>query len=325
MRRKAAERRRRSCRDSAGPSSLGGVLRLHQDGVGRVFAAADDAFCETLLTTQLEEISAQQVVVTSSYSGGGSFKYGCAEVLSRSGAHLGKNIDLIVYSTIEVNETANRFLSAHRSPVLAQHSFGDVLDRLSLVEREHVEDISKRTMQLWDDCKAEAKCSNWSGKEFSMERDKSGDRFVADLFRELHQIELLERQYCERCGKLCNIPPYTLYPGALWIEAAGTTCTPWSAMNKSGDRFCSIHTLPMLTWAFSNRYYMLWKVLHECTLRSPPQILEAAFNDAASSQLTSTLAPHRPDDDNGQDCPRGLRTEVFSTAHIGIPSDRERR
>eukprot|EP00969_Alexandrium_andersonii_P032712 1428149-Alexandrium_andersonii.AAC.1 len=34
--------------------------------------------------------------------------------------------------------------------------------------------------------------------------------------------------WCVRCGRQCRLKP-CLGPGEIWLEAAGNTCTPWSA------------------------------------------------------------------------------------------------
>lgn len=112
------------------------------------------------------------------------------------------------------------------------------------------------------------------------------------------------------------------YEKSLWLEIAGTVCTPWSTF---GDRGCWLDstTLACLTWAYWVRYMQPDAVLHECVKHFASKDLL----DILRSRKNRTRAlPRNPFGRNIDSQPRWeMTSEVLCPTMLGIPTRRPRR
>ena len=145
---------------------------------------------------------------------------------------------------------------------------------------------------------------------------------VCQLKTVLREVEFLEEAYCLHHDRMCPVNPRCV-PGQeekLWVEVAGTTCCPWSAMG-AGLEWLDKATAPCLAWAFSLLYYLPDIILHECT----PRFSEGTLIEILGHVEDAGHSVHARPTPEGQELAYRMESEVFSPVDLGVPTQRKRK
>ena len=158
------------------------------------------------------------------------------------------------------NEQCRRVLQGLSSQAVAEHIFGDVLDRLPLVARQEL-----RLQQGILD----AKDTTAAQKEHALTAIKNI----------LERTDMLSEAYCYRHGRLCPMwpVPATAKAASQRLHITGTPCVDWSTMGKRAGVMGST-SLAFHTWLREMQTRLPGLLIHECTPKFQPHLLKDAMN-----------------------------------------------
>ena len=160
--------------------------------------------------------------------------------------------------------------------------------------------------------------------EFTEATVRLGILLVEELCKELENIEFNELDWCLQHEQFCPISPRSNpeLKDALWIEAAGNTCCPWSVMSDLSG-WLDGSTLPFLVWCYSCRFYEPDQILQENVAGFDLDKLVAILNSDSGHQLKHVNT--RPPENYETTARRySASSFAFSPSDLGIPSDRRR-
>eukprot|EP00974_Lingulodinium_polyedra_P060309 5813639-Lingulodinium_polyedra.AAC.1 len=102
--------------------------------------------------------------------------------------------------------------------------------------------------------KIERRLGNMEPDDLERAKHSLSTKLLAAMTESLGSIEYVRDAFCVVHQKKCPVTPRASpepdVADAIWVEAAGSVCVPWSAM---GSRSHWLHptTLPALVWLFS--------------------------------------------------------------------------
>jgi hypothetical protein len=135
------------------------------------------------------------------------------------------------YAATEIMVAARSVLTRHVAKF--RHLFGDVLERVPEAQRKVLIATSREYLQQNKVATAELKGGSMSQESYARLRQDLGSQLLAELSSQLQQIEFEESAWCYVHEKKCFVSPRfdPDFKNFLWLEAAGNTCCPWSAMS----------------------------------------------------------------------------------------------
>ena len=315
-----------------GPRNLCECLCILDSNVDEAFAIAQ----QTGDMDSLERLSRDGFVLTSCYSGTGAAEMAAHQVMRRVNERMRTSGRVVCHAACDASAAAQECLLGHahiptdfynpddggRDVANPTHVFKDVFDRLPPHTREEVLLVEKRVLNenatLIEDC-ARGKVPDAKLKE---EQGRLARVLVADLKVILAAAEFEESAFCIRHGTMCPINPRAAQgmEQSLWVECAGTTCCPFSAMG-AGGHWLDKATAACLTWAFSVRYYLPDIVLHECV----PRFTEGTLNEILGSMPADGHSVYARDTSEDTELSYAMESLVFSPKDLGVPSSRARK
>jgi hypothetical protein len=251
---------------------------------------------------------------------------------------------IVMFAATDNARLSQRVLQAHPSDSAPLHIFGDVLDCLPVDVLKRCKEIETNKLQHFNDRAAEiigaaVECADSEDLDMGDQRvtvmkAELGEELVNELCAELEKVHFTETAWCKNHQKFCYTNPRCepIFRDAVWIEAAGPLCPPWSNMNPRKDRWLSEATLTSLTWAYSTRYQRPDIVLHE---NSPGWDDSRTCKVFAFKHTGKRASPSHPicspfakvpntelDDSTGYLC---LQPHIVCPSLMGIPSRRRRK
>ena len=250
-----------------------------------------------------------QVVMTSSYSG-----MGCAEIAAgyvqqaMLQQKLGVNVTL--HSQTEKEEACYPFLSA-------PHVFEDLKERVDKRLWTKLCRLQQKFIRKAEAAAEKSASSKGQGRGRGKRCDKAtnlqelGDKFLHAAAKLLddNMNYFKKSGACLKCGQTCcwtfrqGDSETAAAPEAIWVEAAGNTCTPWSS-RSSRKGWLDEESLVALVWAWS--------------LKAGGQSPDAVINENTpawpAEKLWHLVWPS---------CV--VMSETFSPCDMGVPCNRVRR
>ena len=263
---------------SEAPCNLHDVLTTqHRNAKKLVRVARQQGMSELLC--QLETICKSGIVITSHYSGMGSFEMVSKQVWESIAVELGIAIPSVVcYSCTECDPVCQDLLRKLEPPAAPLHLFTDVCHHLPERSRETMQTILARWLQQTEELKKPSKAEEASRAHVTAELNRIADGLLQELRGELKDLDFQGQAFCKIHQRLCNVNPRVHYPDHFWIEASGVTCRPFSAIGSRAG-WCHTSTIPCLTWLYAMRYHEPNLLLHECVPQFPMAVLEQIWNE----------------------------------------------
>lgn len=324
-----------------GPESLEEMLQAHRaPALTALQTAGEKHGCST--TEALQGLKNKTIIVTSAYSGYGTFEMACHDIFAEISRTLDQPCRVMMYACTEIRSDLQGILCHHPSHIRPQHLFANVLGRLSQHDRSVCIDMQDAALAERELLLVRHRLHLINDVELREECDRLGQSLFDDICRYLHTVSFEETDECLMCpGKpQCFINPRRWYGShSLWWEGAGTDCRPWSLMTRTKGgkpKWLSDRTLPCLVWLFSCRYYRVDRLFHENSANFPHDVLGEIFNFNIASQLRSQyfcaavandeadvpdVEPNEADDLESW----VVRSVAFSPEDVGIPCNRTRR
>lgn len=275
----------------------------------------------SLLPQLLRNTCAQEVLVTSSYSGIG----GAETAASMLSAHISSTDQaaparIRMYSACERKKTATAVLQQHPAMTDA-HIFGDILDRLPKHVRQQCLEIQSARISEWKELKR-------LGEGTAAKRDELGQLLFSQLSGILDAVEFEQEAFCAKHGIKCSLNVQAALPldteSFIHVEAAGSTCLAWTSFGKSAG-WLHESTLPCLVWCYSTRYFEPDCIIHE---NGPHFDEKPLAHILRGERRRGRRGPH----------PRNvlgiggrpvanyiLHCEIFCPTDLGVPSRRQRK
>ena len=249
-----------------GPKSLSDICELPLKNVDAILTAAA-RHGDSSVGDEMEQFCRRGLITSSCYSGTGALEI-AAGLVRRRCTELFPRLPpptVTCYSVTEINPDARLFLQSHHESTRAQHMCGDIIDRLSSSTQQRLRAIEAQALTLWRSTRAEFRDGQLDDRDVRVWRDKLTAEYLRDLLAEFQNIEFEETSWCYVHERRCPVSPRLgLNHGgtALWLEGAGSTCVPWSAMGAR-SKWLDEATLTFFTWLVAVRFYQpdLW--LHE--------------------------------------------------------------
>jgi hypothetical protein len=287
------------------------------------------------------------IVLTSAYSGIGSFELASSVIQDNMFELVGGTPAVTVYSACDIDSKALQALAAHSDRTRARHRFCNVLDRVHPAQLQALRRIEKHYLDLWDDTKRERAVGAVDEQELRRWHERLSSEYLVRLMEEFSGIEFLETAYCAEHDAQCPLSPRSdpELSQKLWVEGAGSVCTPFSKTGPQ-DHWLSSATLVFFTWFASTLYYEPDAILHEC-VDAFPSCIFATICEAAVSwprcilsrtglaekdcERAGLQADSDTDGDTGGDQERaqtsewGFMSAIFSPKSLGIPVARTRK
>ena len=332
------------------PTDLTGVLELPKTFL-REALQRGSASCDTI-----GELCNHGLVVTSSYSGTGTYEAVVHSIMALAALSLGFESPVVFYAASDISPVARSAIAAHPETSRPIHIFGDILDRIPSGVLVDLREIEARYLAMWADTKAELGSGSISAKTAAAWRDKHGVEFLQELIPIFNTIEFRSQVHCYAHDRDCPVSPRVPrdeggrgYDGHMWTEGAGSTCCPWSTMPRGvANAWLDEATLPCLTWIFGLRYYQPDMFQHECVDMFPAKqifqsILQGTVQDVPKCVYARPIPlewqERLPVDDDikdglssqGADSADEMKQEwwvftvVFGPDDIGAPTIRKRR
>ena len=329
------------------PDTLQAVLTTQQRNAAELIRHARRAGWSSLLR-HFEQIFSRGIILTSHYSGMGSFEMVARQVFETIAVEMGVKVpEIISYSANESNKTCQEVLEKLQPPARPLHIFQDVLHHVPQSSRTSLLAIQSRCLEAHAKMKRDgASRSEAEGLAMSL---------LQELRAELCKLLLASQAPCLRHGQDCDLNPRRQYPHHFWIDASGVTCRPFSSIG-SHDGWCHESTLPCLVWMYAMRFHEPQLVLHECVAQFPVIVLQTILNEpslethmkslhslpltawhpsVASENLDggvdgelldspSCSLEAQPDADEDDIYSWMVQSEVFSPVDLGVPVARKR-
>ena len=277
-----------------GPSTLQEVLVSHTVMPLRMLDYAKRQDRDDI-ARNFKEVLTNGIVLTTNYSGTGSYEAMSKHVLDRAAKELGlESANIVYYAACDSDPAARYALLNHRAATRPMHVFDDVLGRLPPRTHDELHNLEAVVLAAWEDSKLEHGQGNINKLVLERDRKRLCDKFLTKLDAILKDVDFAAKAYCHRCRKLCFISPRANeeqeYAKYYWVEGAGSTCLPFTSLGQHGV-WLDPATLPFMTWLYSCRYYQPDAINHECVAGFPVTMLTKVLNDDPQSQLKCIHAP----------------------------------
>ena len=236
---------------------------------------------------------------------------------------------VLCYSATDNDKLPQKVLMLHKEASRPQHLFPDVLCRVNPTLRTTLKDIEQQYMDQCEFLHLECQSGAMTKKELKEEKTLNGNNFCREVSALLNETEFESHGQCLACQNICPISPtfHASLRERTWIEIAGTTCCPFSPMQRDHDGWLSASTVPCLVWAFSLRYYSPTVILHECVQAFTPETLLASLNMDVNAAVEVPRCPF-------SGVPSGqcfeldewcMQSDVWTPTEFGIPTSGCRR
>ena len=249
--------------NQGGPQTYHDIFKFAEVSVPRIQDVLETKGID--IEVPLVQLMPKQVVITTSYSGIGSAEWAARFVQKAFNDH-GFAVGVTCYSATDLSETCRHVLGRHREP--PQHIFQDILSRMSPDTVNELKAMQKRYYDLLPSAVAvdEARCCQIRAAVKDL-----GGKFFLEAIEYLLQpeMEVLPTAWCSACNQECRlIPPAFDEGGAVWVEIAGNTCTPWSSCGALMG-WLGAASLPSLVWGAWLHRARPHLVINECTPHWP--------------------------------------------------------
>jgi len=220
------------------------------------------------------------IVVTTHYSGMGTFEIMCGILLSNLialGFVAPDAIGFRMHSSSDYEDICQRVLGCHAGQFAPEHIFGDLClalpPRLVAKWRHQLQTYRRRV-----DSRAK------NPKQRKLLTDSYGKLFLKNALLDMktHKFSRRTKHWCYKHGKHCPHFPDKI-PGQIHVEASGTTCVGFSLMGVLW-RWLDDSTIPFLAWICMVRAVLPDIIIHECVPMFDVEVLEQALNDGVEEE-----------------------------------------
>ena len=284
--------------------------------------------------SEVEELSKSAFILTSCYSGTGAAEMAAHALMRCVNELVRGNGQVICHAACDKAAASQEALlghvgmdtsfygshNIHHSGPL--HVFRNVMERLPADTRQEIVVIEEEIFKRHESLQARCQEGLISTTELKHEQQHLAVELVNSLKHLLADVEYLEEAYCIRHQKMCPVNPRSVagQENMLWVEVAGTTCCPFSAMG-AGLEWLDRATAPCLVWAFSTLFYLPDLILHECT----PRFSEGTLLDILEDVGDAGHSVHARATPDGQQLRYRMESAIFSPCDLGVPSQRKRK
>ena len=266
-----------------------------------------EVFGEAAVQTSVQRMLMIGFMVTTHYSGMGTFEITCGVLLAwltHLGVHRSSELGDVfrMYSASDIDELCIHVLGSHRGMCAPEHIFGDICHALP-----------RGLIKQW-----QVRLRKYRSRVQSHARDPAHRRelidaywraFVRRALVEMRQVKIPKnvRHWCYKHNRHCRHFHTRELNCKLHVEAAGTTCVGFSPLGTNW-RWLDDSCVAFLSWIA-----LMWVsipdiIIHECVPSFDADLLEFAFNFLSE-----------------EDCRYVVRSVCFSTRDQGVPIDRRRR
>jgi hypothetical protein len=323
-----------------GPQNLSEVVHIVEDQV-RALLEACDLRCPAA-RENLKDFARRDMVITSSYSGAGTFEVAVSMYMTTLSEQLGLPSEsrgkVSMYAAWDISKASQKVLRSHRLETRPKHLFGDLTERLEGSDRDRLAAILSDCMEKYQIGRRQFEDGFLTLQGKKDLRVALGRKLVLELSSELESMEFKTTAWCLMCKNQCPISPRwdPEFKGTYWCEAAGTNCQPFSTANHDAGGWLDESTLIALVWVYSMRYFQPDTILRECVVGASMAPFEGplAASDVVkcprSASVTSDMSDSvfdRSDRDSGKDEGDAYTPDMrdFSPRQIGLPVERRRR
>ena len=283
-----------------------------------------------LLKAAIEQFVRNGLLTSSNYSGCGTMEVAAVMLydflmealrMARSECR-----GVVCWSACDTDADSQLVLDSHPRASRALHQFDNVLDRLFPQDLEVCTKILNGKLQWYAVFQGLEADGLMTSTALTARKHRLGAELLAELSSVLSKCEFKTRCWCRSHLAECPVSPRSdpNVADMFWVEGAGTTCTPWSGMNKESPKWLDACTLPLLCWAFSTRYYEPDAVLQECTPRFPEQDLDDIFSCDEELLKCVCSRPHTSSH-TSLGATYTMNVAVNSPVCFGVPSKRVRQ
>ena len=190
----------------SGPTCVGDVIGIAKYHVQRILE------CGTVECNASENLRAHAMggfVITTAYSGMGTFEFAGKTYLNEVGKALGieAGVRIICYASAEIDDTANRVLCNHQGDSRPKHRFGCILERLHSEDRRQVLQIEEKIFRTAAELKIAFESEELSKALYHNKRDDLGSELIRQLSEFLEDVEFADVAWCRECEDYCPVSP----------------------------------------------------------------------------------------------------------------------